>query len=502
MEELSNGAEEAREGIGSVKAAVDFYRDRIHGRKREENKPNSRLQEDAQPAELMQRLNELKREVKKVRHDVFAALEAKSETEKKIEAYNLRVEELKKEIEDANEEHVLVELARIEAEKEAREIETQRAAEAEEFSKKMEEAKRRMKGMRREISTAKGLEEKLAATNADVMVLQSEMELVRAMSKSYDKEDSEDELSKAKKKLENIKEEGFRFMASMDLVRKELTQVRQEEDELRKLEKNADSTVEKLNSKILKARSRLESAIMAEERTKAIVSNLSTALEHLQTESQTAKKEEERISEERNRVTQEIEKTEMNIDSTEAKLLGAMEDLEKAKASEAAALSKLKRGIESIMKRRTTGSQQSSTICISRWEYEYLGKRAAPAQELAEKKVEAAQTWVEALKAQEKEILLKIELVEKEIKTMGNAEEEALDTQRRKDQEEGNEPMNHHAGTLPTSRKGRRSKVRKVSASPGIKASARTSSITIKKRKRVIPNLTMILRNQSGRREN
>ncbi|KAI0522832.1 hypothetical protein KFK09_005217 [Dendrobium nobile] len=490
--------------------------------------------EDLQYAELTQQLDGLKQELTKLKIDFSSAIESKAKALKDIEVHNQKasfslekVEKLRKEIEDANEEHVLVELARIEAEKEMREIESQRAAEAMEFSKKMESTKKRISEVRREVSRAKELEEKLAATNTDVSVLQNEMELVRSMQKNYPKEISEDNinknndeeqlkmvenaLNKAKKELESIKEEGFQFMASMDLVRVELLQVSKETSRMKKVEKNAESTIERLNSKLLKARSKLESETLAEERTKRIVSNLSDALQQLQTEVETAKEEKEKASKETSDIKQEIEKTEMDIKYTQKQLLDKISELETVKASEAAALAKLKSMVENIVKNRAIDSQNSSMICISKWEYEYLSKKAGLAKEVADKKVAAVHAWIETLKAQEKEILLKSELIEKEIKAMRVAEEEEEVYNMKKSMaaqnsigEEANEFMDILKAGMSSPRNSmtasrRWSKTRRVSAIQGTRSGTRSPSFAIKRRKGDMPTFAALLRRRNGR---
>lgn len=497
--------------------------------------------EDPQYEEIMQKLDGLKLELSKLKIDVSSALESKAKAEKDIEVCNLkassslrRVEELRKEIDEANEEHVLVELARMEAEKELREIESQRAAEAIEFSKKMEAAKKRICELRGEINGAKELEEKLAATNADVSVLQSEMELVRAMEKNFSKENSvanakknsdseqlkivENEIRKAKKELESIKEESFQFMASMDLVRAELLQISKETYGMKKMEKNGESTIEHLNSKLLKARSKLESDTVAEERTRGIISNLSTALQQLETEVETAKAEKEKASKETSNIKQEIEKTEMDIKCTQKKLLDNIPELEKVKASEAASLVKLKSIVENMVKKRAMNSQNSSTICVSKWEYEYLRKKAGLAKEVADKKVAAINAWIETLKAQEKEILLKSELIEKEIKAMivpGEEDEvcnmEEVMAAQNTMREEANEFMDFLKPGLSSpmtlisensvTKSRRWSKARRVSAMEGMKSAAPSPSFAIKRRKKEKPTLGTQLRRRNGRME-
>ncbi|KDP32972.1 hypothetical protein JCGZ_13003 [Jatropha curcas] len=103
-----------------------------------------------------------------------------------------------------------------------------------------------------------------------------------------------------------------------------------------------------------------------------------------------------------------------------------MQELEAVKASESLALENLQNLIANTMRARASSSQQSSSITISKFEYEYLTGRAVKAEEIADKKVAAAQAWVEALKANEKEILMKIELAHKEIQETRVEEEQQV----------------------------------------------------------------------------
>ncbi|XP_020597576.1 protein PLASTID MOVEMENT IMPAIRED 2 isoform X2 [Phalaenopsis equestris] len=515
---------------------------RVHTRKLELQKLKNSANgaEDPQCTELMLKLDGLKQVLSKLTIGVSSALDSKVKAEKEIEFYNnkassslKKVEALRKEIEEVNEEHVLVELARIEAEKELREIELQRAAEAMEFSKKMEAAKKSISELRREISRAKELEEKLAATNTDVSVLQHEMELLRAMEKNSPKEllvenakkssdveqlkIVENELGKAKKQLVNIKEEGFQFMASMDLVRAELLQLSKETNRMKKLEENGESKIERLNAKLLKARTKLESDTSAEEWTRGIVSSLSKALQQLQAEVEAVKDEKENASKEACDIKQEIEKTEMDIKCTQKKLLDNISELEKVKASEAAALVKLQSMVEKIVKSRVMDSWNASTISVPKWEYEYLSKKAGLAEEVAEKKVAAMNAWIETLKAQEKEILMKSELVEKEIKAMRVTQEEegdnldnvmAAQITTGEDDDEFMDILKAGSSTpkklvsensITASR--RWSKSSRVSGMQGMKSAARSPLFAIKKRKGEKPTLGKLFRSRNGRRK-
>ena len=91
-----------------------------------------------------------------------------------------------------------------------------------------------------------------------------------------------EELEATRKKLALVREEGFQFMASLDVIRNELKHVTVETDRLKKKKGKVDSTVQNLNFKILRAKSKLEPVSAAEEKARSIVMSLSHTLEKLE----------------------------------------------------------------------------------------------------------------------------------------------------------------------------------------------------------------------------
>ncbi|OMP04701.1 hypothetical protein COLO4_09375 [Corchorus olitorius] len=483
--------------------------------------------ESYQYGEVMKELESLKQELSKLKLDMASIKEEKARAEKDFEDSSLKLwsnsstaEELRKQIEAANEEHVLVELARIEALKEAAEIEAQREKESGEFSFSMEETSKKMKDMNEEIDQSKDLEHKLAVTLSDVNLLQNQlMQVKQGLNQPAEGEGSAslelitEELEAAKKELDLIREESFQYMSSMDIIRNELKHVMEETARLKKIEDKADSKVQSLNSKLLRAKSKLEAVTEAEEKANAIAANLSITLEQLKAEVEVSKKEKALITDDTAAIKAEIKKTESEIDSTEEKLQTAVQELEEVKASEALTLEKLRALIETTMQARASASNQSSSITISKFEYEYLTGRAVGAEEIADKKVAAAQAWIEALKASEREALMKTEMAQRELREMRVEEEhEVYRTERslsakkmierelrnwRHGQEKNVEAQNRQSPYRKRSMKTSgnltplgRAKFRR-SASPGIKPSGSTPFI-IKKKKKVMPNLAKI----------
>lgn len=497
--------------------------------------------ENYEYAQVMRELEYLKKELFKLKLDVASVMKEKSRADKEIEASNSKMlsclataEVLKKEIEEANEEQVLAELARIEALKELADIEAQREREANELSFKLEGTRGKLKDAIKEIDESKELEMKLAVTISDVNLLQNELKTVKEMQKRVkgdgnvkqleesfrNWEESEDsmmlqtiieELEAAKKELALVREEGFQFMASMDVIRNELKHVTAETDKLKKKEGKVDSTVQNLNSKILRARTKLEAVSAAEEKARSIFMSLSHTLDKLKTETEEAKKENEHISQEVTTTKEEIQKIEFEMDMTEERLQGVMQELEVAKAAEAQALEKLKTLTETTMKERALTAQHSSLITISKFEYVYLTNHAASAEEIADKKVAAAEAWIEALKASEKEIMMETKIVQRELKETKLVQEleiytkEKLHSRRDSSEELENWPRKREKSSSKNFQRAMSRKSIKLNgtitpargakfqknASP---AARHVSPFVIKKRKKVIPNLTKLFR--------
>ncbi|KAF6175207.1 hypothetical protein GIB67_037562 [Kingdonia uniflora] len=300
------------------------------------------------------------------------------------------------------------------------------------------------------------------------------------------KETSSDfeEVEAARKELQSIRDEGFQFMASMDIIRQELKHVSEETARLKSIEEKANPTVQNLNSKILRATSKLEALSIAEENAKEIVSNLSSTLQQLTTEGEAAKKQRELISEEAENIRAETLKIESETDLAEAKLIVAMKDLEEVKSSETFALADLKNLSEKTMRDRASASQHSSSITISHFEYKYLMGRAEEVEKIADKKVAAAQAWIEALKASEKEILMKTDIAHREMRELKVVEVVEGSENMQLSLALPRKSMKDNGNSTPM----RRGKPRRPS-SPGSRRTSRSGSIMIKRRTKVMPNL-------------
>lgn len=495
-------------------------------REEEWNSGNSQFEK------VMKEVESIKQELSKLKLDMGSILEEKRRAEKETDSSMSKalsdsssVEALTKEIEEINEEHVLVEVARIEAIKEHREIEAQRKEKAEKYSIAMEETRKKKQSMIQEIEDAKELETKLAITISDINGLESKLKQAKETEKGLERKESlryqiesnfhkDDEsgstslfdsvtreLEATKKELTSVEVERFEFMASMDIVRNELRHVMEEAATLKKKEEKADMAIQSLNSKLLRAKAKLEASSAAADKAKSTVSNLSLTLEQIKSEVETAEKERSLIIEETALTNAEVQNTETEIELADERLHAALQELKAVKSSEAIALENLKSIIQKTMRNRASSSQSSTTITISKFEYDYLKGHAAGAIEIADKKVAAAQGWIEALKASEKEILIKTDLsrresrelrVEKERdvpKTEGSmparriAEDDFENWRQEKEPENLQPDENAFPKRSAKATLARRTKVRK-SASPLVHGAHRSASFTVRRSKK------------------
>ncbi|KAL1565908.1 protein PLASTID MOVEMENT IMPAIRED 2-like isoform X1 [Salvia divinorum] len=447
---------------------------------------------------VLRELEMAKRELSKLKMDMASVVEERRRAEKEMNASVSRresclssAESLSKEIEEVNEEHVLVELARLEAIKEYEEIEAQAREQAEMYASRKEE-----QNIIDEVADAKELEARLMITMSEI----SELKQVKEMKKGVEKE-----LAATKKELERVKEGSFEFMASMDVVRDELARVMGQTARLREEEKEAEVFIRSLNAKLAKAKAKLGETSAAEGKAKAIISDLKRTLEQLESEAEAHGKERSLSSEETAAVKAEIQKSETETDLYEERLQAALRDLKAVKSSEAAALESLRSVIEKTVRSRTSASRASPTITISKFEYEYLKGNAAGAKEIADKKVAAARAWVGALKASEREIQIKAELFRRETREL--QVEEGLEVHHSENEFQkwrqmmGREKLSPaktalHVKALNKSvrRTPTRRGVGRRSASPVVHGTPRSTSFTVGRRRKVIPNLAKFFR--------
>ncbi|GER35600.1 hypothetical protein STAS_11889 [Striga asiatica] len=483
--------------------------------------------------QVMKELQSIKRELNRLKLDMASILEEKNRAEKEMEtalsktqSFLNSVEALDKETEKVNEEHVLVELARIEAIKEYQEIQAQRSENAEKYSAAIDEKQKENHKMIQETESINDMEANLAITLSDINILENELRQLKKMDKGLERnkilnygEESGNasmlesvlkELETAKDELALAKEESFQFMASMDVIRNELRHISDQTAQEKKKEEETETNIQNLNTKLLRAKSKLEIASASEAKAKSVTLNLTVTLEQIKSEVETAKNQRSLIGKENTDIKAEIQRLETETEAAEEKLQSTLQDLRAVKSSEAVAMENLKSLIEKTVRDRTSASQARPTITISKFEYDYLTGHAAGAHKVADRKVEAAQAWVEALKASEKEIQIKCELLKREIREMrveelhkkaqtneelaNNAEEKVdevdFEKWRQMVKPEYPKPRSGFSGKSINRRRGKA----RESGSPVIRGTQRSTSFSVRRRTKVMPNLAKFFR--------
>ncbi|CAA0839622.1 Protein PLASTID MOVEMENT IMPAIRED 2 [Striga hermonthica] len=488
-----------------------------------------------QREQVMKELQSIKRELNRLKLDMASILEEKNSAEKEMEAalskaqsFLSSVEALDKEIEKVNEEHVLVELARIEAIKEYQEFQAQRSENAEKYSAAVDEKQKENHKMIQETESINDMEANLAITLSDINILESELRQLKKMDKglesnkvlNYGEEPGNaasllesvlKELETAKHELALAKKESFQFMASMDVIRNELRLISDQTAQEKKKEEETEMGIQNLNTKLLRAKSKLEIASASEAKAKSVALSLTVTLEQIKSEVETAKNQRSLIGKENTIIKAEIQRFETETEAVEEKLQSALQDLRAVKSSEAVAMENLKSLIEKTIRDRTSASQARPTITISKFEYDYLTGHAAVAHKVADRKVEAAQAWVEALKASEKEIQNKCELLKREIREMrveelhkkAQSNEELANAEETVDEVDFEKWRQMVKPEYPKPRFGfsrkainrRREKARE-SGSPVIRGTPRSTSFSVRRRTKVMPNLAKFFKSK------
>ncbi|KAI4295035.1 hypothetical protein MLD38_040692 [Melastoma candidum] len=323
-------------------------------------------------------------------------------------------------------EKVLTELVQVEGQrKEEEEYQTAVVG----IDKKVEDTKE-------DIKRSKELEDGLAVTLSELGVLRDEPEKIAFVSNMEENEDLElaeasellesvmEELEGAKKELASVKEEGLQFMSSMNIIRTELVFVAEERARMDKSEGKADSVAQYLNLELVRSKTKLESATAAEGKAKKLASNLRVELELRKKEAEAAKRETRLLNEQIATIGIKSEKMGGEIDSAEERLQAAMEEMESAQASEAAALKHLESQIKSVPRERASVHQNRAIVTVSKYEYDYLIGQAVEAELVAYKKVSAAMAWVGALEASKREIVMRSEKARREVREMRVEEEQ------------------------------------------------------------------------------
>ncbi|XP_057863569.1 WEB family protein At5g55860 isoform X1 [Cryptomeria japonica] len=412
---------------------------------------------------IVTELDAAKQELRRVKQELAASLEAKALATKqaedamiKVETNSTRVDELSKEIAASNDSLVLVKLACIEAEKEHANILAEKEAKYWKDAADVEQTSKELEALRKGLAAAKDLERKLSTTVVAVENVQKEIILAKesqskvaeAASKAHDKlnkvkseiEEIKNvtsvgstsvgslsvELGEAKENMQKAIKEELALRVSMDSVRNELEQIRKELAETKQKVVDAESAAADLNVELHKYRSTLAVAAQSETKAKEATSDLELALQQLTAETENARKEAEAMKEEAEKAKLEAEQAKAALNTAESRYKAALKEADAAKAAEEIALGRIKALTEKTIAARASTSESGGGITISQEEYDSLNRKVVEADELANMKVAASLAQVNAIKAAEQELLMKLEAANREIEETKSASEQVL----------------------------------------------------------------------------
>lgn len=155
-----------------------------------------KVEENEKYAEVLRDLVVVRQQWSRLKLDVDSVLGERTEAEKEVEELrfkmerNLRLlESLKKEIEVANEQHLLAELGKTEALTECKEIERWREVKRIEVLDFLVVKNKRIKEMLEEAERSKDIENELFETTSDVEMLKTQLKLVKKMERRVHRRD-------------------------------------------------------------------------------------------------------------------------------------------------------------------------------------------------------------------------------------------------------------------------------------------------------------------------
>lgn len=389
--------------------------------------------ERAQYMNVITELNAAKQELRKIRQDSDASLEAKvaafkqaAEAEDAAKANAERVNELSKEISAVHESIGQVKLASLEAQQEQVKIFSEKDVLRQAYKATAEESAKKLLSLKKEYDPeiSRNLEAELAETLNQIGALQKQMENEKASDLDSVRTVTL-ELDDAKESLHKVAEEESSLRSLVEALKVEIENVKKEHAELKEKEAETESIAGNLHVKLRKTKTELEACLAEESKARGASNEMIETLNQLSLEIENARREAEEMKIKAEELKKEAETTKSAVQEAEKKLRIALEEAEEAKAAEERALEQIRSLSERTNAARASTSESGAKITISKDEFESLSRKVEESDTLAEMKVAAAMAQVEAVKASENEALKRLESTQKEIEDMKTATEEA-----------------------------------------------------------------------------
>ncbi|KAF5727898.1 WEB family protein [Tripterygium wilfordii] len=379
-------------------------------------------------------LDAAKLELRKIRQDCDASLEAKvaafnqaAEAEHAAKANLEKVGELSKEISALQESIGQVKLASLKAQQEQAKIFAEKDVQRQSYKATLEEPMQKLLALKNDFDPqlARNLEAQLAEAQNEIETLQKQMENSKASDLDYVKTVTL-ELDDAKSSLQKVAEEESSLQNLVESLKLELENVKKEHCELKEKETETESIAGNLHVKLRKSKSEFDTWLAEESKARGATEEMISTLHQLSLETENARREAEEMKNKAEELRKEAEATKIALEEAEKKLRVALDEAEEAKAAEGLALDQIKTLSEKTTAARASTSESGAKITISREEFESLSRKVEESDTLAEMKVAAAIAQVEAVKAGENEALKRLEATQKEIEEMKAATKEAL----------------------------------------------------------------------------
>ncbi|TYH87217.1 hypothetical protein ES332_D01G101400v1 [Gossypium tomentosum] len=379
-------------------------------------------------------LDAAKQELRKVRQDCDASLEAKiaafNQTEEAEHAAKVNMEkvgELSREISYVQESIGQVKLASLETQQEQAKMFAEKDTQKQLYKATLEESTKKLLALKNEFDPKlmRNLEAQLLETDNQIGSLQKQMESAKA-SDLESVRTITSELDGAKESLQKVAEEENSLRSLVESLKVELENVNKEHSELKEKEAETESIAGNLHVKLRKSKSELEAFLSEESKTRGACAEMLSTLQQLSVETENAPRKAEEMKKEAEKLKLEAEASRIALQEADKRLVVALEEAEAAKEAETRALDQIKMLSEKTNAARASTSESGANITISREEFESLSRKVEESDNIAEMKVAAAMAQVEAVKASENEALKRLEATQKEIEDMKVATADAL----------------------------------------------------------------------------
>ncbi|KAL2483692.1 WEB family protein [Forsythia ovata] len=379
-------------------------------------------------------LDVAKQELRKIRQEYDASVEAKNtatkqaaEAKNAIKANMERADELSKEIATVQESIQQVKMASTQAREEKAKIYADKDVYKQSYKARLEESANKLLALKENINPelTMNLETELAETMSEIEAQRKEMDNARASDLDSVKTVTSG-LDGAKESLQQVADEGNSLRSLVEALKLELDNVKKEHSELKEKEAETESVAGNLHVKLRKSKSELEAALAEEAKVRGASDEMVATIDQVLLETENAKREAEEMERQAEQLKREAEATRIDLEAAEKELLIALEEAEEAKAAEAKALGQIKMLSEKTDAARASTSEPGAQITLSRDEFESLSRKVEESEKLSEMRIAAAMAQVEAVKASKNEALKKLDTTQKEIEDVKAATEEAL----------------------------------------------------------------------------